>query len=102
MRRALRALCAVATFATLAGAADAQTTSYLYVANNNTAHTVSGFSVGATGALTLIGNFPTGGGGSACVVPSEHAVIATGNRLYVSNQLFAGGVASISGFNINP
>ena len=102
MMRALRALCATAMFATLAVPAGAQTTSYVYVANNSSTNTVSGFSVGPTGALTPIGVFPTGGMGTACLVPSEHAVVAAGDRLYVANQFLTGGVASITGFDINP
>lgn len=63
-------------------------------------NTVTAFSVAASGALTNIGTFATGGSGtSGGLFASNRARTCTvGNRLYVTND----GSNSVSGFAINP
>src|SRR5437588_4874452 len=88
-------------FALLAGSVHAQST-FVYTNNNGTPNTVSAFSVGPGGTLTMVPGSPflTGGGGGGEFYASNTAAATMTMRkrfLYVSNN----GTNNISGFSIN-
>jgi 6-phosphogluconolactonase (cycloisomerase 2 family) len=76
--------------------------SFVYVNNQDTTNTISGFSVAASGALTPISGSPfvTGGAGSSvtCFGLDRMVVSTVDNLLFVSNS----GDQTISVFQINP
>src|SRR5437879_873641 len=85
-------------FALLAASVHAQST-FVYTNNNETPNTVTAFSVGPGGTLTLVGSpFPTGGKGSGLFSASNTATVTIRKKfLYVANT----GSNDISGFSIN-
>src|SRR2546427_11440173 len=85
-------------FALLAASVHAQST-FVYTNNNEIPNTVTAFSVGPGGTLTLVGSpFPTRGDGSGLFAASNTATVAIRkNFLYVANT----GSDNISGFSIN-
>ncbi len=76
--------------------------SFVYVNNQDTTNTISGFSVAASGALTPIAGSPfvTGGAGSSvtCFGLDRMVVSTVDNLLFISNS----GDQTISVFQINP
>jgi 6-phosphogluconolactonase (cycloisomerase 2 family) len=76
--------------------------SFVYVNNQDTTNTISGFSVGPTGALSPIAGSPfaTGGAGSTvtCYGLDRMVVSNLNNLLFVSNS----GDQTISVFQVNP
>jgi 6-phosphogluconolactonase (cycloisomerase 2 family) len=76
--------------------------SFVYVNNQDTTNTISGFSVGPTGALSPIAGSPfvTGGAGSTvtCYGLDRMVVSNVDNMLFVSNS----GDQTISVFQVNP
>src|SRR5437016_12451583 len=85
-------------FALLAASVHAQST-FVYTNNNDIPNTVTAFSVGAGGTLTMVGSpFPTGGDGTGFYSASNTATVTIRKKiLYVSNS----GTHNISGFSIN-
>src|SRR6266550_871935 len=85
-------------FALLAASVHAQST-FVYTNNNETPNTVTAFSVGPGGTLTMVGSpFPTGGNGSGNFRASNTATVTVRKKiLYVANT----GSNNISGFSIN-
>ena len=85
-------------FALLAASVHAQST-FVYTNNNESPNTVTAFSVGPGGTLTLVGSpFPTRGDGSGLFAASNTATVAIRKKfLYVANT----GSNNISGFSIN-
>src|SRR6266550_23843 len=85
-------------FALLAASVHAQST-FVYTNNNETPNTVTAFSVGPGGTLTMVGSpFPTGGNGSGLFSASNTATVTIRKKiLYVANT----GSNTISGFSIN-
>src|SRR2546429_9895442 len=73
---------------------------FLYTNNNESPNTVSAFSVGLGGTLTMVPGSPflTGGEGSGLYSASNTATVTIRKKiLYVSNT----GTNNISGFSIN-
>jgi 6-phosphogluconolactonase (cycloisomerase 2 family) len=69
------------------------TAQFIYVINNIQSNLISGFTINATtGALTLIGAFPTGGG------PQAVAVDPSGRFVYVA---YSGDPDAITRYSIN-
>src|SRR5437016_13968811 len=86
-------------FALPAASVHAQST-FLYTNNNESPNTVSAFSVGLGGTLTMVPGSPflTGGEGSGLYSASNTATVTIRKKiLYVSNT----GTNNISGFSIN-
>ncbi len=85
-------------FALLTASVHAQST-FVYTNNNDSPNTVTGFSVGPGGTLTMVGSpFPTGGNGSGLFSASNTATVTIRKKfLYVANT----GSNNISGFSIN-
>src|SRR6266480_1351672 len=85
-------------FALLAASVHAQST-FVYTNNNESPNTVTAFSVGPGGTLTLVGSpFPTGGNGTGLFSASNTATVTIRKKfLYVANT----GSNNISGFSIN-
>ena len=82
---------------------DLHAQSFVYTDNNTQGiNTVTAFSVAANGALTNIGTFATGGGGSGdgFFASNRARTCTVGNRLYVTNDSIVS--QSVSGFDINP
>lgn len=71
---------------------------FLYVANFNT-HSISGFAIGANGALAQVPGspFPTANGGRMALGPVSIAVDPSGQFVYVANYTDS----NISGYRIN-
>ena len=86
-------------FALLAASVHAQST-FVYTNNNDATNSVTAFSVGPGGTLTMVPGSPflTGGDGSGSFDASNTATVTIRKRiLYVSNN----GTNDISGFSIN-
>jgi len=103
MKRSLKcvtaALLVLFGFALLAASVHAQST-FVYTNNNDIPNTVTGFSVGLGGTLTMVPGSPflTGGEGVGFYFASNTATVTIRKKLlYVSNN----GTNNISGFSIN-
>jgi len=86
-------------FALLTASVHAQST-FVYTNNNDSPNTVTGFSVGPGGTLTIVPGSPfmTGGNGSGLYAASNTATVTIRKKiLYVANT----GSNNISGFSIN-
>jgi 6-phosphogluconolactonase len=82
---------------------DIHAQSFVYTDNNTQGvNSVTAFSVASNGALTNIGTFATGGGGSGdgFFASNRARTCTVGNRLYVTNDSIVSN--SVSGFDINP
>jgi len=100
MKAPLGTILKVSAIAILATGLEAQS-NFVYTNDDVfTTNTVSGFSVGATGALTPISGSPfsTGGGGTGGGGFAVNRVIVAHGFLYASN----GGTQNISAFSIDP